>query len=113
MIPAAITRSAWMGIVSGRVGSAAFSSSADAPGPAFNGERIGKNADRLASSEKVLVWYLGVRPLAQGRAQIWRKWTCSFDSFCSECAIPAVEMVSTCATGREITRWGKTYHFHQ
>jgi hypothetical protein len=77
-----------MGMVSGNVGSAAFSSSYEAPGPALSGERIGRKASRLASSEKVLVWYLGVRPRAHGRAQIWRKWTCLLDSFCSECAIP-------------------------
>ena len=79
-----------MGIVSGNVGSAAFSSAAEAPGPAFNGERIGRNAARLASSENVFVWYRGVRPLDHGRAQIWRKWTSLLDSFCSECAMPEV-----------------------
>jgi hypothetical protein len=87
-MPAAKTRSAWTGMVSASVGSAAFSSSCEAPGPALSGERIGTKASRLASSEKVLVWYLGVRPRAQGRAQICRKWTTLLDSFCSECAIP-------------------------
>jgi len=77
-----------MGMVSGKVGSAAFSSASDAPAPAFSGERMGRNAARLASSEKVLVWYRGVRPLDHGRAQICRKWTSLSDSFCSECAIP-------------------------
>jgi hypothetical protein len=83
-----MTKSACMGIVSFNVGSAAFSSAADAPGPAFNGERMGRKAERFASSEKVFVWYLGVRPLDQGRAHICRKWTSLSDSFCSECAIP-------------------------
>jgi len=44
-----------MGIVSGNVGSASFSSSAEAPGPALRGERMGRNAERLASSENVFV----------------------------------------------------------
>ena len=87
-MPAAMTKSAWMGIVFSNVGSAAFSSASDAPGPAFSGERMGRNAERFASSEKVFVWYRGVRPLDHGRAQICRKWTSLSDSFCSECAIP-------------------------
>jgi len=68
-----MTMSACMGIVSDNVGSATFSSAAVAVGPAFKGERIGTKAERLAASEKVCVWYLGVRPLFHGSAQIWRK----------------------------------------
>ena len=77
-----------MGMVSGNVGSAIFSSASEAPRPALRGERMGRNAVRLASSEKVFVWYRGVRPRAQGRAQICKKCTSLSDSFCSECAIP-------------------------
>lgn len=77
-----------MGIVSGRTASAAFSCAGVAPFPPTSGERMGRKATRLASSEKVFVWYRGVRPRAHGRAQIWRKCTCLSDSFCSECAMP-------------------------
>jgi hypothetical protein len=99
-MPAPMTKSACMGIVFSNVGSAAFSSASDAPGPAFRGERIGRKAERFASSEKVLVWYRGVRPLDHGRAQICRKWTSSSDSFCSECAIPVEnKLVFACQEG--------------
>jgi hypothetical protein len=56
MMPAAMTKSAWMGIVSLSVGSAASSSAAEAPGPALRGERMGRNAVRFAASSKVRVW---------------------------------------------------------
>jgi hypothetical protein len=75
-------------MVSGNVGSATCSSAGEAVGPPFSGERMGRKADFFACSSKVLVWYRGVRPRFHGRAHIWRKWTSSFDSFCSECAIP-------------------------
>jgi hypothetical protein len=39
-----MTISAWMGMVSGTVGRAAFSSAAEAPGPAASGERMGRKA---------------------------------------------------------------------
>ena len=90
-----------MGMVSGRVGSAAWSWAAVALGPPLSGERMGRKALRFASSLNVLVWYLGVRPRAHGKAQICRKWTSFFDSFSSECAIPRPPVVN-CTSPRFI-----------
>ncbi|KAG7146860.1 hypothetical protein HYQ46_004333 [Verticillium longisporum] len=56
MMPAPMTRSAWMGMVPSTAGSAAFSSAAEASGPPLSGDRMGTKAARLASSSKWRVW---------------------------------------------------------
>ena len=50
---------------------------------------MGTKDRRFASSEKLSVWYCGLREDFHGRTQIWRKWTgLEGCSFCSEWAIP-------------------------